>query len=234
LPCRLPCHGGSRVIPRVIEALSGTPEVDSVLVVEGTNRGTVVPKKTWTGLDVNAVAFRTSKKPGLFDSASVNSISTKSKARYEPYTAGSLSNREIATTSNPDVNHESSSPGAVPAQSGELPSTPSGPSTPPETASANAIEGAAATRGTIPQSLRPGASATVGKPVFGLTKPLDRKRTVPVTPFLPKPLPGTPRTLQFAVKADEKGRRRAKSALRRQTVLGPAAGRINESFGETA
>ena len=37
LPCRLPCRGGSSVITRAIDALSGVPEVDSVLVVEGTD-----------------------------------------------------------------------------------------------------------------------------------------------------------------------------------------------------
>ena len=62
--CRLPCHGGSGVITRAIDALSVIPGVDLVLLVEGTARGTVVRKKTWAGLDAKAVAFRTSKKPG--------------------------------------------------------------------------------------------------------------------------------------------------------------------------
>ena len=178
-----------------------------------------MPKKTWAGLDAKAVAFRTSKKPGCFDSASVieweNSIATKSAVRYEAYTAGSLSNREIANTSNPDVSHESSSPGAVPAQSDEIPATPPGPSPSPGMASANSTEGAAATRGTIHQRLRPGASANVGKPVLALTKPLARKPTVPVTPLRPQPAPGASRPFSSvaADEADKEERRLAKSAF---------------------
>ena len=201
LPCRLPCRGGSSVMTRAIDAFSVVPELEQVLVVEGTNRGTVVPKKTWTGVDANAVAFRTSTKPGVLHPIGAvvweNSIAMKSAARHEPYTTEPLSNREIANTSNPDVSHESSSPGVVPAQSDEIPATPSGPSTPPGMASANSIEGAAATRGTIHQRLRPGASANVGKPVLALNKPLARKPTVPVTPLHPQPAPGASSTLQF-------------------------------------
>ncbi len=211
LPCRLPCHGGSRMITRAIDALSVIPGVDSVLLVEGTARGTVVPKKTWAGLDAKAVAFRTSKKPGCFDSAIVweSSIPTKSAAKDEPYTMESLANREIANTSNPDVSHESSSAGVVPAQSDEIPATPSRPSTAPEMASANSTEGAAAIRETIAQSLRPGASANVGKPVVGLTKPLGRKPTVPVPPFYSKPAGARPAPFRSAApeEADEKPRR---------------------------
>jgi hypothetical protein len=207
--CRLPCHGGSGVIKKAIDALSAVPELDAVLVVE---RGTVVPKKTWAGLDAKAVAFRTSKKPGCFDFASVieweNSIPTKSAAKDEPYTMESLANREIANTSNPDASHESPSPGVVPAQSDEIPATPSGPSTPPETV-------AAATRGTSPQSLRAGASPNVGKPMLGLTKPLGRRPTGPVTPFYAKPAAGTPAPFSSVApeEAEEKRRRLAKSAI---------------------
>jgi hypothetical protein len=187
---------------------------------------TVVPKKTWTGPDANAVAFRTSTKPDLFDSASVivweNSIPIKSAARHEPYTTGSLSNREIANTSNPDVSHESSSPGVVAAQSGEIPATPSGPYTPPGMAPANSIEGSAAPRGTIPQSLRPGASANAGKPALGLTKPLGRKPAVPVTPLFRTRVPGTPAPFSSvaAEEAEEKGRRRPKSAVSGKQFVG--------------
>lgn len=218
LPCRLPCGGRNSVITRAIDALSGAPEVDSVLVVEGTNRGTVVPKKTWTSPDANAVAFRTCTKPGLFDSASVivweNSIATKSPARHL-YTTGSLSNREIANTSNPDVSHESSSPGAVPAASSELAATPSVPSATSATVELDLTELAAATGTNIQQSIRPGASANVGKPVLALNKPLARKPTVPVTPLRPQPAPGASRPFSSvaADEADKEERRPAKSAF---------------------
>jgi hypothetical protein len=213
LPCRLPCHGGSRMITRAIDALSVIPGVDSVLLVVGTARGTVVPKKTWAGLDAKAFAIRTSKKPGCFDSASVieweSSIPTKSAAKDEPYTMESLANREIANTRNPDASHESSSAGLVPAQSDEIPATPPGPSPSPGVASANSTEGAAAIRETIAQRLRPGASANVGKPVVGLTKPLGRKPTVPVAPFYSKPAGARPAPFSSVApgEADEKPRR---------------------------
>ena len=154
-----------------------------------------------------------------------SSIPTKSAAKDEPYTMESLANREIANTSNSDVSHESSSAGVVPAQSDEIPATPSGPSTPAGMAFANSTEGAAATRGTSPQSLRPGASANVGKPVVGLTKPLGRKPTVPVTPLFRKRVPGMPAPFSSvaAEEADEKRRRRGEICHRRQTVLGPGS-----------
>jgi hypothetical protein len=224
LPCRLPCHGGSGAITRAIDALSRAPHVDSVLVVEGRDRGKVVPKKTSAGVDAKEVAFRTNRKPGIFDSASVIvwEMPTKSAARHELYTTESLSNREIANTSNPEVSDKSSSAGVGPAGADEIPAPPSGPSIPPEMASANSSEGAAATRGTILESLRPGASANVGKPVIGLTKPLARKPTVRVTPFLPKPVAGTPAPFSSvaAEEADEKRRRRAKPAFGGKRSLG--------------
>jgi hypothetical protein len=211
LPCRLPCRGGSGVISKAIDALSGAPEVDSVLVVDGTDRRTVVPKKTCAGVNADAVAFRTSRKRGVLTIVWENSIP---KARHYPYTTGSLSNREIANTSNRDVSHESSSPGAVPAQSDEIPSTSSEPAATSVTVDSNTTEPVPAASTHIQHGV-PGASANVGKPALGLTKPLGRKPTVPVTPFFRKRVPGTPAPFSSvaAEDADEKGRRRAKSAF---------------------
>jgi hypothetical protein len=224
LPCRLPCHGGSSVIPKVIDALSGAREVDSVLAVEGTNGGTVVPKKTWAGVDANPVAFRTSRKPGLFDSASVIvweiSIAKKSAVKHEPFTTGSVASREIPNTSNPDVSDETSNPGVVPPQSDETPAAPSEPSPPPGVAPADSIDGAAATRGTTPQSLRAGATADVGKPVVRVAKP--RGWTVAVPPLIPKRVPGTPAPVISAAAedGDKKGRGLAKSAFGAKQSVG--------------
>jgi hypothetical protein len=66
------------------------------------------------------------------------------------------------------------------------------------------------------------ASANVGKFQLALNKPLARKPTVPVTPFYSKPAAGTPAPFSSVApeKADEKGRRRAKSAFGGKQSLG--------------
>ena len=194
LPCRLPCRGGSSVIKKAIETLRTVPDLHSVFVVEGTDPGTMVLAKG-SAVATDVFGFRLRMKPAPWEGSAPaveweHAMPIKSAARHEPYTTESRANRDIANTRNPDVSHESPSPGLVPAQSDEIPATPPEPSPSPGVASA--IEGAAATRETSPQSLRPGASANVGKPALSPAKPLSRKPTVPVTPFYSKPAAGRP------------------------------------------
>jgi hypothetical protein len=193
LPCRLPCRGGSSVMKKAIDTLRTVPDLHSVFLVEGTNPGTMaLAKGSAVATDIFGFWLRMSPAPSEGSAPAVeweNSMPVKSAARHAPYTMDSRATGEIANTRNPDVGHETSRPGVVSAEAGEIPATPSEPSPPPQVASANSIEGAAATRETIPH---PGASANVGKPVVALTKPLGRKPTVPVTPLFRKRVPGTP------------------------------------------
>jgi hypothetical protein len=207
------------VIARAIDALRPIPDLHTVFLVEGPNPGRMALAKGST-VAIDVFGFRLRRRPSPWEGSTPaivweNSIAMKSAARHQPYTTESLPNHEIANTSNPEVSDERSSPGVGPAQSSELASTPSVLSTPPLMASANLIEREAANSGTVLQSLRPGASANVEKPIFGLTKPLGRKPTVPVTPFYAKPAARTPASFSSAAaeEADEKGRWRAKFAL---------------------
>jgi hypothetical protein len=89
-------------------------------------------------------------------------------------------------------------------------------------ASADSIDGAAATRGTTPQSLRAGATADVGKTVLRVAEPRGRKPAVAVPPLFPKRVPGTPAPFisVAAEDGDKKGRGLAKSAFGAKQSVG--------------
>ena len=229
-PCPLPCRNGSSVIARAITTLRTVPDLHTVFLVNGTNSGTMTLAKGSTGANAGAFGFRLRRRPAPWEGFAPtivweNSV-PQSAVKHESHTFELLSNREMPNISDPDVSDERSSPSVVPAQARELSPTPTAPSTRPEMASANAIEGAAATRGTVLQSLRPGASANVGKLALGLTRPLGRKLTVPVTPFYSKPVAGTPAPFSSiaAEEADEKRRRRAKPAFGGKRSVGRGQG----------
>jgi hypothetical protein len=206
VPCRLPCRGGSTAMILAIDTLTQVPELGSVLLIEGTERGTVVPKKTCAGVDAAAVPFRTTRKHGLavvWD----NPVPVKSPATREPNATESLAGREILNTSDrdPEVRGESSSP--VPT--GEVSATPSEPAATSATVHSHTTD-LARTRA---QHQVPAVSANVRKPVFGPTKFLRRKVIVPLIVPYRKPMPGTRALFKSASadEADEKGRRAPKS-----------------------
>jgi hypothetical protein len=218
----LPCHGGSSVIRKAIETLRADPRLHCVFVVEGANPGTMALAKG-SPVATDIFGFRLRMKPAPWEGSAPavegeHAMPVKSAAKPAPWTRDSRANGDITDTRNPDVSHESLSPGLVPAQSDEVPPTPPAPPASPGVASA--IEGAAATRETSSQSLRPGAGANVGKPLIGLTKALSRTPTVPVTPFYSKPA-GRPAPFSSVTpkEAEQKGRRLAKPTVGgKQTV----------------
>jgi hypothetical protein len=59
-PCRLPYSGGS-AMTKTIDALAAIPELQGLLLVKGTDSGTIVAKKGLTWGNVSAVDFRTNK-----------------------------------------------------------------------------------------------------------------------------------------------------------------------------
>jgi hypothetical protein len=60
VPCRLPYSGGS-AMTKTIDALATIPELQGLLLVKGTDSGTIVVKKGLTWGNVSAVDFRTNK-----------------------------------------------------------------------------------------------------------------------------------------------------------------------------
>jgi hypothetical protein len=68
LPCQLPCRGGSSAMTKAIDALAAIPELQALLLVKGTDKGTIVAKKGLTGGNTSAVDFRTNKS-GSFDTS---------------------------------------------------------------------------------------------------------------------------------------------------------------------
>jgi ParB-like chromosome segregation protein Spo0J len=63
-PCPFPYRGGRNEIPHAVAALANIPEVHSLLFVEGTDSGTIMPTKIVSGAHPTAVNFRLAKRPG--------------------------------------------------------------------------------------------------------------------------------------------------------------------------
>jgi hypothetical protein len=91
VPCRLPCNSGSSDIAKAIDALAAIPELQGLLFVKGTDRGTIVVKKGLTGCHASAVDFRTNKY-GCFEGSVPpivlleNGVAPKRPKITKPYT----------------------------------------------------------------------------------------------------------------------------------------------------
>jgi hypothetical protein len=58
VPCQLPCQGGSRVMTKAVDQLAAIPDLDALLLVTGTDNGTVQVKRRVGGGKLSAVDFR--------------------------------------------------------------------------------------------------------------------------------------------------------------------------------
>jgi hypothetical protein len=89
VPCRLPCNGGS-AMTKAIDTLAAIPELQALLLVKGTDRGTIIAKKGLTPGNPSAVDFRTNKSGQFGGSVPPivllkNGVAPKSAKNWEAY-----------------------------------------------------------------------------------------------------------------------------------------------------